>query len=178
MAGAASPLGWVVLLLTLCALARPACSQACDSGCRIAQRAALEQLYNATDGACWRSSAGWRTAADHCTWFGVACGAGGGVARLALPSNGLAGPLPSAALPPLSATLEQLDLSGNALRGAPPPGLADLAALQRLDLSNNSLSGPLPGGWAGGWAAAEEVDLSRNQLEPGGALPPGLALDW
>jgi hypothetical protein len=72
-----------------------------DAAVTPAVRSALVGLYNATGGASWSLSMGWRdfsaASSDPCTssWFGVSCGAGDAVVALALSSNNLTGTLPS-----------------------------------------------------------------------------------
>ena len=62
----------------------------------VAQRAALRELYAATDGPNWRESLGWMGAeGTECSWHGVTCDdSGETVLRLDLSGNGLLGELP------------------------------------------------------------------------------------
>lgn len=81
-------------------------------------RAALVELYHATDGPNWTNSDNWLTDSELGNWHGVGADENGRVAALDLYSNGL--------------------------RGVLPPGLGDLGGLQRLDFTDNALTGALP----------------------------------
>ena len=108
-------------------------------------KAALEALYDATDGADWTTSTNWKTDEDLSSWRGVTTDANGRVTDLDLGGNGLDGTLP-AALGDLDA-LETLDLSNNELSGSLPTEFAELTALTSLTLTlSRALSGPLPDG--------------------------------
>ncbi|MCC6596504.1 MAG: leucine-rich repeat domain-containing protein, partial [Rhodanobacteraceae bacterium] len=130
-----------------------------------AERQALVNLYNSTNGANWLSDNNWLTG-DPCedAWEGIVCnGADQHVRFIDLSENQLSGSLPdlsalanletvwlsdnqlSGSIPSLSAllNLENLDLSGNQLTG-PIPSLSTLGSLQRLYLANNQLSGSIP----------------------------------
>ena len=63
---------------------------------RDAQRAALMQLFEATNGQEWARSYFWNTSAPVCEWFGVSCDDDGHVIELNLPYNSLRGLLPPA----------------------------------------------------------------------------------
>ena len=84
-----------------------------------ADRAALEALYDATGGANWRRSAGWKTDASLSEWYGVSTDESGRVTGL--------------------------DLNDNALTGPIPGELGSLANLELLSLRGNELTGPIPG---------------------------------
>ena len=112
-------------------------------------------------------------------WWGVSVSSprfgadtGERVAHLALPHNGLAGPLSEAALGPLAA-LQTLRLEGNALAGdLPAAALARMASLRSLNLSGNRLAGALPRELLG-LGALVELRLGGNSLS--GPLPAALA---
>ena len=104
-------------------------------------RAALEALYDATDGENWTESTNWKSSAPLGEWHGVTMGLGR-VWGLDLSSNGLAGSLPSA-LGNLT-TLRLLRLGGNSLTGAIPSTLGSLVNLEDLVLAWNDLTGPIP----------------------------------
>ncbi len=108
-------------------------------------KAALEALYAATDGANWTTSTNWETSEPLSSWHGVTTDTDGRVTALDLGDNGLDGTLP-AALGDLDA-LETLDLPDNDLSGALPSELVDLTALRALRLTaSRALTGPLPDG--------------------------------
>ena len=69
---------------------------ACPAYFSDAQRAALMQLFEATNGQEWTRSDSWNTSAPVREWFGVSCDDDGHVIRLNLLSNSLRGPLPPA----------------------------------------------------------------------------------
>ena len=86
-------------------------------------------------------------------------------------------PLSSTTLLMHSPSLRVLDLSGNRLSAALPADLGAPTALEALRLARNDLTGRLPASFAAALGGAAEVDLTGNRLAPGGALPPGLAID-
>ena len=132
-------------------------------------RAALEALYQATNGASWKRRTNWLSNASLGTWYGITVDNTGRVIKLKLSSNRLSGRIPSA-LGQL-AQLQELDLSLNQLSGSIPTALGQLTQLQRLNLSFNQLSGSIP-------AALGQLDrlqglvLSFNQLS--GSIPSEL----
>ena len=81
---------------------------------------------------------------DFCTWFGVKCVYTNHniTTHLALPSNGLAGPIPHT-IGDL-ADLKELNLSGNALSGPIPLSMSTISTMVDINLSGNKLTGPLP----------------------------------
>ena len=97
-------------------------------------RATLEALYNATEGANWSASTNWLSDRPLGEWFGVITDSDGRVTELNLSGNQLTGPIP-AELGNLT-NLEHLDLSGNQLTGPIPAELDNLT-----NLSGNQLSG-------------------------------------
>lgn len=105
-------------------------------------RLALASLHNATGGSSWANRTAWGTDAPLEDWHGVAT-EDGRVVGVALPVNGLSGPLPAE--------------------------IANLTELRVIDLTGNDLSGAFPGS-IGGWQNLAELRVSRNAgLE--GALP-------
>ena len=58
-------------------------------------KAALEALYDATDGSNWTNSMNWKTAQPLSPWHGVTTDGGGRVTRLSLPDNQLTGEIPA-----------------------------------------------------------------------------------
>jgi len=106
-------------------------------------RAALEALYNATDGENWLQQENWATDVSLAEWHGVVTDSAGRVTWLTLPGNGLQGTLP-AQLGDLS-ELQYLGLADNLLKGPIPPQLGDLVQLTGLFLQENRLTGAIPG---------------------------------
>ena len=103
-------------------------------------RAALEALYDATNGANWSSNDNWKTDEPLGQWFGVRINnSDGRVTRLDLNYNQLSGTIP-AELGNLS-SLTELELGGNQLSGTIPVELGNLTRLTTLDLNYNQLSG-------------------------------------
>ncbi len=134
-------------------------------------REALTALYIATNGPNWKRSDNWRTNAPLGEWYGISADAAGRVVSVELSDNGLAGPIPTA-IGNLAATLEVLDLSGNALtgrlvvngvrrEGSIPPEIGELIALESLHLGDNALTGPIPTAMAN-LAALKVLDLGGN----------------
>lgn len=109
-----------------------------------AERNALLTLYNATGGPQW--SLTWDEAKDPKTWYGIKV------------KNG---------------AVTEINLRGNALKGAFPTGLSTFTHLQKLDLSSNQLSGELSSS-LGSLTGLTRLDLSNNRLtgDPALALAP------
>ena len=107
-------------------------------------RDALVTLYNATSGDNWANNDNWLSDKPLGEWHGVDVDDSGGVVRLNLIFNDLAGTIP-ADLGNLS-NLKSLDLSSNRLTGTIPGELGSLSNLESLDLSSNELTGCIPEG--------------------------------
>lgn len=121
-------------------LERVAASVDCDVA--VVERLALEDLFDATAGDAWVNAAGWNTAADLGSWYGVTV-EDGRVRSLDLPGNGLGGPFPTSLV--TLAELQQLDLSGNDLAGKLPTDIGHMSSLTTLNLADNArLEGLLP----------------------------------
>ena len=157
-------------------------------------RAALEALYNATDGANWTDNTNWLSNAALSQWHGVTTdGTTGRVTDLYLTDNNLSGEIP-AELGDLSSLLNlylwQNNLSGeipaelgdlsnllvlfledNNLSGAIPAELGDLTNLQSLYLAQNGLSGEIPAE-LGDLTNLQTLDLRNNNLS--GEIPAEL----
>ena len=124
-----------VVLLCLAAGARA------QQGSVATDTAALQALYDATNGADWTDVTNWGTAQALSTWHGVTTNGDGRVTRLELQENGLNGTLPTE-LENLT-HLESLLLDRNyALLGPLPDGLRELSALAAVDLSHTELCAP------------------------------------
>ena len=105
-------------------------------------KAALETLYDATDGSNWTTNTNWKTDEPLSAWHGVTTDTDGRVTQLSLHGNELSGAIP-AALGDLT-NLQQLLLSGNGLTGTIPAELGGLTNLQQLLLNDNALTGTIP----------------------------------
>ena len=124
-----------VVLLCLAAGARA------QQGSVATDKAALQALYDATNGADWTDDTNWGTAQALSTWHGVTTNGDGRVTRLELQENGLNGTLPTE-LENLT-HLESLLLDRNyALTGPLPDGLRELSALAAVDLADTELCAP------------------------------------
>ena len=130
-------------------------------------RAALEALYDATNGANWYSNDNWKTDEPLGQWFGVRINnSDGRVTRLDLSYNQLSGTIP-AAIGNLS-SLTELELGGNQLSGTIPVELGNLTRLTTLDLNYNQLSGTIPAK-LGNLTRLTTLRLDDNQLS--GTIP-------
>ena len=128
-------------------------------------RAALQALYRATNGAGWTANTNWNSPAALNTWHGVTTNPDGRVVTLDLSANNLTGSIP----PQVGglAALQVLDLSNNNLTGSIPPQVGDLTALIHLDLSANKLSDSIPA--LNSLTALQVLDLNANDLT--GSIP-------
>ena len=158
-------IGLTAAIASLCILVGDARAQANPA----TDRAALEALYNATNGPSWTDSTNWLSAAPLSDWHGVEIDANDRVSGLFLSSNGLTGSLPPA-FGQLT-NLTRLFLDGNGLTGSIPPTIGDLTSLNLLVLSRNQLSGPIPPA-LGSLVNLESLELSDNQLT--GTIPTWL----
>ena len=105
-------------------------------------RLALISLHDVTGGPSWANRAAWGTDAPLQEWHGVAT-EDERVVGVALPANGLSGPLPSEIVN--LTELRVVDLTENDLSGALPSPIATLQGLTELRLGRNSgLQGALP----------------------------------
>ncbi len=134
-----------------------------------AERDALIDLYQATGGASWTNQTNWLGAeGTECTWYGVTCSASPPftVLELRLPTNNLTGTLP-ASIADL-ASLQILELYGNAIGGTIPDAIGNLGNLFALNLSDNNLTGTLPSTLED-LTHLENLDVKANGLS--GPLP-------
>ena len=132
-------------------------------------RAALEALYDATDGPNWTDNTNWKTDAPLGQWYGVTMHQGR-VWGVDLHDNALAGSIPSD-LGSLT-NVRWLFLSSNALTGTIPGELGNLTNLQSLTMGFNDLSGPIPNE-LGRLVNLRYLDLIYNDLS--GPIPSTLA---
>ena len=133
-----------------------------------ADRAALQALYDATDGSTWTNSTNWKTDAPLDQWYGVTMHQGR-VWGVDLHDNALAGSIPSD-LGSLT-NVRWLFLSSNALTGAIPGELGSLGNLESLSLWENELTGSIPAA-LGNLTDLEWLALSSNELT--GRIPAEL----
>ncbi len=121
-----------------------------------AERSALINIYNTTNGANWNRS--WDFEKDPRTWFGVTV-KNGVVSQLNLSGNALSGAFPTyiSSLPKLT----KLDLSNNELAGDVPSSISVLSGLTKLDISNNRLTGD-PSSALSGLSSIEDLALGGN----------------
>ena len=95
-------------------------------------KAALQALYNATDGDNWNSNTNWNSTEPLRQWYGVR-------------------------VDPRTGRVTSISLSGNNLNGSIPVEIGDLTALKELGLYNNSaLTGGIPSS-IGDLTALEEL---------------------
>jgi Leucine-rich repeat (LRR) protein len=135
----------------------------------VSDRAALEELYEATDGPNWKNRDNWLTEAPLADWHGVRTDDEGRVTQLRLRENGLSGRLP-VEIADLR-HLTWLDLAGNGLEGSIPPEIGNLSSLGLLNLGHNRLSGPIPAELSR-LVSLWYLSVRRNRLT--GPIPPGL----
>ena len=106
-------------------------------------RSALVALYQATDGANWRSGGNWLTGMPIGQWLGVRTDNEGRVRELDLSWKGLQGRIPVVELSHLT-NLTRLRLANNELSGEIPAELGSLTNIEELYLSGNQFSGCIP----------------------------------
>ncbi len=142
-----------------------------------AERQALVDLYNSTNGDSWTDSTNWDTTpgstSDPCAdaWFGITCDAANEhVTRIELPSNNLTGFLPD-----LSGLLwlQYFDLDENHLTGS-IASILGLQSLKGLRASNNQFTGSIPDLTA--LTLLEVFKVENNQLT--GNPPAAPATLW
>ncbi|MFC1574371.1 leucine-rich repeat domain-containing protein, partial [Candidatus Latescibacterota bacterium] len=162
----------------------------------LAEKEALEALYNSTDGANWTNNTNWLTSAPVSEWYGVSVTyPGDNVTKLDLSNNNLSGTIPpeignlknlyslnlgtnqlTGSIPPEIGTLVNLRLlyiHHNPLQGSIPPEIGNLTILEGLYLSYNQLSGSIPPE-IGMLTKLRESNLNNNQLT--GSIPPEIGM--
>ncbi|HUP59547.1 MAG TPA: fibronectin type III domain-containing protein [Thermoanaerobaculia bacterium] len=136
------------------------------------QRAALQAIYQSTNGDAWTNKTNWNGAADtECTWHGVTCDEQeANVAHLELYENNLQGTLPAAVA---SLTkLRSLQVYSNPGLGGPlPVEIAQLAELEAIYASGASFTGTIPKSW-GALKNLTNLAFGSNRIE--GPLPAEL----
>ncbi len=134
-----------------------------------AERNALIDLYNSTNGSGWYHKDNWlSTTVSECSWYGITC-TGNHVTGINLSSNNLVGTIPSS-ISTLT-YLQSLNLRANTLTGNIPTSLGGLTSLQSLDLAINKLTGTIPPE-LGNLTNLQVLTLFYNQLQ--GPIPPEL----
>jgi hypothetical protein len=129
-----------------------------NNSCRFQDSLQLVSLYNATNGANWRTK--WNLNTPINTWLGVTLNADGCVQSIVMYDNLLVGTLPNLNIPNLtSLIISSTQLSGNI------PNF-NLPKLEKLDLSINKLSGQIPNF---NLPLLKELGLSTNLLT--GTIP-------
>src|SRR5687768_8413459 len=147
-------------LLAACALLIAASAGAAIPS---AERTALVDLYQSTNGAGWTENAKWLSNEPECSWYGVYCDeTQSNVIDLSLYYNNLDGTLP-ASIGNLS-KLRSLQFAGNELRGEIPSSIGALKQLEIVYLDSNQLEGELPDA-LGDLPKLVELGLSENLLE-------------
>ena len=155
---------WLVGLAGALVLGMPAVGS--GQGTVADDRAALEALYDATNGANWSRNDNWKTDEPLDQWFGVRTEGDLRVAGLKLFVNQLSGTIPGE-IGNLT-RLTELGLSGNQLSGIIPGEIGNLTRLTILALGDNQLSGTIPGE-IGNLTRLTELYLTSNQLS--GTIP-------
>ena len=158
---------WLVGLVGALVLGMPAVSS--GQGSVAGDQAALEALYDATNGANWSINNNWKTTEPLGRWFGVRTNSDGRVTGLELFNNQLSGTIP-AEIGNLT-SLSYLDLGGNQLSGTIPAEIGNLTSLSVLFLADNQLSGTIPVE-VGNLTRLTGLYLNRNQLS--GQIPAAL----
>ena len=130
-------------------------------------RAALEALYEATDGANWDDNTNWGSSLPLDEWHGVGTFTGGRVHQLLLNNNGLTGEIP-AALGSLTSLRWLILTNNNGLTGEIPAALGSLTSLRILEFRNNGLTGAIPAA-LGSLTNLTQLLLQDNQLT--GSIP-------
>lgn len=152
-----------ILLIMNFFLTDPVCANnviyVCDP---TADRQALIDLYNATNGDNWTVS--WDINAATSSWEGVTTNAEGCVTHLVLRNNNLTGSLPNE-IGDLSELLT-LDLSANNIGGNIPTTIGNLSQLEVLFLWNNPLIGSIPTSISN-LSNLHDLRLFNNQLTGG-----------
>ena len=140
---------WLVGLVGALVLGMPAVGS--GQGTVADDRAALEALYDATNGVNWSRNDNWKTDEPLGQWFGVRTNSDGRVTRLELVDNRLSGTIPVeignlTSLSELFLGFGQLSvfLGFSQLSGTIPVEIGNLTNLTALFLGGNQLSGTIP----------------------------------
>jgi len=159
-----------------------------------AEKQALIDLYNSTDGANWTNNTNWLTDAPVCDWSGVTV-VDGRLVTLYFLNNNLVGNLPSSLenlinIKRLTITrnpgligdipisignlnsLELIEFSSNNLTGEIPSQLGNINSLRTLSVFGNELTGPIPLE-LGNLNNLVKLSIGRNSLT--GVIPPAIS---
>ncbi|MDY8138495.1 hypothetical protein [Aquimarina sp. 2201CG5-10] len=161
-------------------------------GVSAAEKQALIDLYNSTNGPNWTNNTNWNTNAPVCDWFGVTV-VDGKVTKISLINNGLLGTIPDSfgnltnldyvafAINQLSGSLpasignlinvETFSVERNAMTGTIPTSIGNMTALKVLILGSNQFTGSIPSS-LGNLSNLTTLNLFRNQLD--GSIPSEL----
>ncbi len=134
-----------------------------------AERQALIDLYNATNGAQWKDNTNWCSDKPVSTWKGVICNDNGTVLSIRLWQNNLTGYIPES-IGNLT-SIRILYLNSNQLTGSIPESIGNLTSLIDLSLSNNQLTGSIPES-IGNLTSLTYLHFGRNQLT--GSIPESI----
>jgi GEVED domain/Domain of unknown function DUF11/CARDB/Secretion system C-terminal sorting domain len=129
-----------------------------NNSCRFQDSLQLVRLYNATNGANWRTKWNLNTPID--TWAGISVNPDGCVRTVVLPNNNLVGTLPNLNLP----NVIYFGLDDNKIGGTMPN--LSLPNLTQLFLSKNQLNGAIPNF---NFPNVTDIYLGENQLS--GTIP-------
>ena len=163
--GSAVALSFLVLtIFFLTLLAYPDFCMA--QGSIAGDKAALEALYDATNGDSWTTNTNWKSNKPLNQWYGISTNSQGRVSKIILLSNQLTGTIPSE-INGLT-ELTKLQLSGNQLTGAIPTEIGSLTELTWLLLNWNQLTGAIPTE-IGNLTKLTRLLLNENQLT--GVIP-------
>ncbi len=158
------------------------------------ERAALIDLYNATNGAQWTHHDNWGSDKPLSEWYGIKLDDEGHVLTLDLNENNLCGSIPKSigdlsyvtkisvydnqleeTLPESIGYLTNLEffyVDGNRLTGSIPSWLVNLPLLRAVYMGNNQLTGEIPDN-IGNLTKLQQLHLEKNQLT--GEIPNSLA---
>ncbi len=106
------------------------------------EKAALIELYNATNGSNWANNSNWNSDVAVKNWHGIKINSLGYVTEINLMENNLKGELPASI--GNFTCLEKLLLRSNNISGELPESIGKLVKLTELDVMNNQLSGSIP----------------------------------
>lgn len=112
------------------------------TACPATEEEALTNLYDALDGANWKSN-NWLTPdVSYCSWTGITCDSNNNVIGIDLSDMGLTGAIPAdIGCFPL---LRSLYLNNNDLAGPIPTELCALTSMQYLQINHAGLTGDIP----------------------------------